>query len=165
MTPCEELGYKVGDKFRVIGNPRGNFAIGSIIELARDDGSTMPPFRGLWDGRRRTLYMPLHEVSPVEPVSCEEDGMKVDSEKAMLGLIDPGWMESVAEVMTFGAKKYAPDNWKKLDKERYLNAAYRHLLAYHKGEINDPESGLPHLSHLSCCIMFLHYFENQQKQP
>ena len=47
MTPCEKLGYKVGDRFEVI-NPEcvtGNCSAGDIIILHRDDGSSMPLFR------------------------------------------------------------------------------------------------------------------------
>lgn len=47
MTPCEKLGYKVGDRFVVI-RPElvtGGMSAGDIIILHRDDGSSMPLFR------------------------------------------------------------------------------------------------------------------------
>lgn len=31
----------------------------------------------------------------------------------------------------------------------------RHLWAYRRGEVSDPESGLPHLAHAMCCLMFM----------
>ena len=40
---------------------------------------------------------------------------------------------------------------------RYFSAAQRHLLAWNDGEDNDPESGLPHLAHASCNLMFMLY--------
>jgi len=43
-TPCEELGYKVGDRFITEGD-NGNFSAGSVIELDLDDGSTCPMFK------------------------------------------------------------------------------------------------------------------------
>lgn len=92
----------------------------------------------------------------------EKMGLKYDSEKPMAHLIDPNWIIETAEVLTFGANKYAPNNWQGLEKERVLGAAYRHLLAYHSGEVLDQESGLPHLAHLSCCIMFLSYFDRNK---
>lgn len=45
MTPCQKLGYNVGDKFVVIvDNPTG-FAKGSIATLYEDDGSDLPLFK------------------------------------------------------------------------------------------------------------------------
>lgn len=48
MTPCEELGYKVGDVF-VVDKEYGiftvAFSIGSTIELEMDDGSEIPLFK------------------------------------------------------------------------------------------------------------------------
>jgi len=40
MTPCEKLGYKVGQRFIAKGAPQ--FADGSIVELYRDDGTDLP---------------------------------------------------------------------------------------------------------------------------
>jgi hypothetical protein len=53
------------------------------------------------------------------------------------------------------AKYHDPDNWKKVAPQRYKDAAYRHWLAYLKGEKLDPESGLPHLHHCACNLAFL----------
>lgn len=84
-------------------------------------------------------------------------GMKFDSEKRRMGLLPPRALESVADVLTFGAKKYLPDNWRYVENgpERYLDAALRHISAYMKGEPLDEETGLPHLSHALCCLMFI----------
>lgn len=35
----------------------------------------------------------------------------------------------------------------------------RHLVAYRNGETTDPESGVSHLSHAFCNLMFLRHFE------
>ena len=44
MTPCEKLGYKVGDRF--VAQIDGEMAKkGDILALVRDDGSRMPYFR------------------------------------------------------------------------------------------------------------------------
>lgn len=85
------------------------------------------------------------------------EGQKHDQDKAMMGLIPPLAELSVADVLTFGAKKYAPENWRKVDNahSRYMDAAKRHINAYHRGESHDQESGLPHLSHAICCLMFM----------
>src|SRR5690554_671187 len=45
MTPCEKMGYKVGDKFKVLSSVEG-FTEGQEIELYEDDGTDMPLFSG-----------------------------------------------------------------------------------------------------------------------
>lgn len=45
MTPCEEMGYKVGDKFEVINEEVG-FQSGQVVTLFEDDGSAGPLFKG-----------------------------------------------------------------------------------------------------------------------
>lgn len=44
-TPCEKLGYKIGDKFRVTYAEIG-FQVGQTIELQQDDGTGHPLFIG-----------------------------------------------------------------------------------------------------------------------
>lgn len=84
-------------------------------------------------------------------------GVKFDSEKPRWDLLPINVTEEVVKVLTYGAKKYSPDNWKKvadLD-NRYYAAAMRHLCAYRQGEETDPESGFSHLAHAICCLMFM----------
>ena len=61
----------------------------------------------------------------------------------------PRAIEAVATVSAFGASKYAWGNWQYVDNgvERYTDALARHVLAEGKGEVLDPESGLPHAWH------------------
>jgi len=62
----------------------------------------------------------------------------------------------VANVMTFGAKKYSRKNWSKVDdKQRYVSACMRHLAAYSNNEVIDPESNLPHLAHAITSLLFI----------
>lgn len=83
-------------------------------------------------------------------------GTKHDNGKPRMSLIPHDAMVAVAEVLTFGAKKYDSWNWAKGFKySRLLDAAYRHLGAWKEGETKDPESGLSHLAHAACCIVFL----------
>lgn len=85
------------------------------------------------------------------------EGKKYDGDKPMPRLLPPSALLAISRVLTFGAKKYSPDNWKHVvgAKDRYLDAMFRHLLAYNKGELVDPESGESHLAHLMCCALFL----------
>jgi hypothetical protein len=84
------------------------------------------------------------------------EGVKHDQEKARMDLLSSKWLVGVSRVLTFGAAKYQAHNWRNgIGYSRLIGAAFRHLTAFNDGEDLDPESGLPHLWHLSCCIMFL----------
>ena len=86
-----------------------------------------------------------------------ETGIKHDLGKPAFNLIPPRAELAMASVLTFGAAKYAPDNWKLVDnaETRYIAAAMRHINAYRAGEIWDRESGLQHLAHALTCLAFL----------
>ena len=88
-------------------------------------------------------------------------GVKYDGEKPRWDLVHLDLIEDMAKVLTFGARKYADDNWIKVPgaKKRYLAAHLRHMTKYYEGEILDPESGLPHLDHADCCLHFIKYFQ------
>ena len=82
--------------------------------------------------------------------------VKSDAGKPRPTLVPVSLIEAVASIREYGVAKYHdPDNWKKVEPQRYKDAAYRHWLAYIKGEKLDPESGLPHLHHCACNLAFL----------
>lgn len=86
-------------------------------------------------------------------------GQKADTGKAPCELLSPDAMLGTAQVLAFGAKKYAPNNWRKgLAWSRLIGACLRHLYAFMRGEDLDPETGLPHIDHLACEVMFLQEF-------
>ncbi len=91
---------------------------------------------------------------------------KFDDDKPMMHLVPLISVEAVAKVMTFGAKKYAPNGWKSVPNavDRYNSAMLRHMVAIQKGETIDPDSGLPHIDHIACNAMFLSYFHNNGNQ-
>jgi len=92
---------------------------------------------------------------------------KNDTDKPRMELVDPDYMIGIAQVLTFGAKKYEANNWKRAsrdDIERIKGAMLRHQMAYMKGEKIDPESGLSHLYHVGCNSMFLAYFDRNLKE-
>ncbi|WP_455596259.1 dATP/dGTP diphosphohydrolase domain-containing protein [Cloacibacillus porcorum] len=87
------------------------------------------------------------------------DAMKFDGEKVRLDLIPVTPLLAIGKVLTYGAKKYSERNWEKgLAWSRCYAAALRHLFAWWSGETNDPETGLNHLDHALCEIMFLREF-------
>lgn len=91
------------------------------------------------------------------------DFMKYDDDKAMYSLIYPRAIKGIADVLTYGAKKYAKNNWQKCDDfHRYIDALYRHLEAWRSGEEYDPESNMHHLDHAITNLMFLIYGVQEQ---
>jgi len=84
-------------------------------------------------------------------------GRKFDNGKLEYGLLPPFALEETVKVLTFGAQKYERDNWKKVpdSKRRYFDALQRHLWQWKRGEQLDQESGINHLAHAMCCLMFL----------
>ena len=94
-----------------------------------------------------------------EPIT--KAGVKYDNGKPQWSLLPFRALTQVVEVLTYGAKKYAPDNWKKVPdaRRRYIDAGFRHLTAYTTGETNDPETGKHHLAHAICCMLYLVAFD------
>ena len=82
---------------------------------------------------------------------------KADVGKPRPTLVPPKIIWAITRVREFGCKKYKdPDNWKKVEPQRYRDAAYRHWLAYLENTDSiDGESGLPSLWHLLTDIGFL----------
>lgn len=90
----------------------------------------------------------------VKTKSNEAD--KFDDDKIPVELLSTVALNEIAKVLAFGAKKYDSHNWRKgMSHSRLLGASLRHIFAYLGGEDKDPESGLNHLAHAGCCIMFL----------
>jgi hypothetical protein len=91
--------------------------------------------------------------------------LKFDDGKLPFHLLSTEAMNQTAAVLAFGAEKYAEHNWRKgFVWSRPLSAAMRHITAFNAGEDKDPESGLSHLAHAACCIMFLLEFEKTHKE-
>jgi hypothetical protein len=85
------------------------------------------------------------------------EGRKADAGKSRLELLPPRAALAVGHVLRFGAEKYAPENWRKVTdgSQRYVGAALRHTMAWLNEENDDPESGLPHLAHAICSLLFV----------
>jgi len=98
-------------------------------------------------------------------LSTTGTALKFDGGKLPLHLLSTEAMNQTAAVLAFGAEKYAAHNWRKgFVWSRPLSAAMRHITAFNAGEDKDPESGLSHLAHAACCIMFLLEFEKTHKE-
>lgn len=91
----------------------------------------------------------------------KQEGTKLDQGKLSYTLLPFKAITEVVKVLEFGKQKYAKDNWQKVPngKERYIDAALRHIISYIGGETTDPESGLHHLAHATCCLLFAIWFD------
>lgn len=98
--------------------------------------------------------------------SDEPVGVKADKEKDPWEFVPWGPFIGVVKVLGFGARKYSPDNWRRVPnaKMRYYAAAMRHLIAWRIGERLDPESGLPHLYHAMCSLLFVTELDDQDSK-
>lgn len=90
---------------------------------------------------------------------------KFDQEKTRFDLvpIEPLW--DIANVFTYGSKKYDDHNWRRGMRHGRLYASLqRHLMDYWLGEDVDPESGYSHLAHAGCCLMMLMWCQRYQPE-
>lgn len=107
-------------------------------------------------------YPPVRPVGPIGPKGPEA---KADTGKPRPTLVPVSLMEAVTAVREYGCAKYHdPENWRRVEPQRYRDALYRHWLAYLKGEKTDPESGLPHLWHIATNVSFLIEMEQEGKE-
>jgi len=139
-----------------------------IISLTDPDtGDTMYIKKQI---EHQTVFgIPDNVQIPAETVAAIEKqfgtALKFDDGKLPLHLLSTEAMNQTAAVLQFGADKYAAHNWRKgFVWSRPLAAAMRHITAFNAGEDKDPESGLSHLAHAACCIMFLLEFEKTHKE-
>ncbi|GKT33496.1 hypothetical protein ADUPG1_007382, partial [Aduncisulcus paluster] len=97
-------------------------------------------------------------------------GYKADEDKVRMDLLPPEFLFATAQVLTFGANKYAARNWEKGMKwSRPFGAMMRHMWAWWagRGPTNksflfgdlDPETNMSHLWHAACCVAFLISYE------
>src|SRR5436853_840577 len=80
-------------------------------------------------------------------------GARRTDRKPRFDLIPFEFLESVAEVLTRGAARYGPYNWKHGEKDFFLDAwshAFVHLQKFKEG---DPSED--HLAHLACNTAFM----------
>lgn len=99
--------------------------------------------------------------APIEDPKSSTTAVKFDQGKLDWSLIPIDSVEEILKVLEFGKVKYDSWNWAKGEGFKYsrvFNSTIRHLFAWFRGEDKDPESGLSHLAHAGCNILFLLYF-------
>lgn len=96
-------------------------------------------------------------TGPLKPAT----GLKYDGGKPPWHLLAWDAVRLVVLVLAFGAKKYADRNWEKgIAHSRTFAAAQRHMFSWYQDrEDDDPETGLHHLAHAICELMFALAFD------
>lgn len=85
-----------------------------------------------------------------------DKGLRYNEGKDRLDLVPESAITGIAKVLTFGAKKYAPNNWKLgMRWSKITSSLKRHLAAIDRGEDYDSESGLMHIDHVLTNAAFL----------
>ena len=111
-----------------------------------------------------------HNVFPTDKIPAGADtsvAMKFDSGKTDWSLMPFECIEEINKVLDFGARKYAAHNWRTgagFKYTRVLSSLLRHTFAWARGEDLDPESGLSHLAHMGCNVIFLLYYNKYKSR-
>ena len=103
----------------------------------------------LVEGANMTEKPMEYNVEPPEATKLlGYGGDKHDENKLPMHLVPVSAIKSLAEVLQYGAKEYAPRNWEKgLRWSRPYAAVQRHLNTWWAGETLDPTSGMSHIKH------------------
>jgi len=111
----------------------------------------------------KVMEQMLQHLERIKP--SEATGVKYDSGKLQWTLLPFRALKEVVEVLSFGAKKYSPDNWMIVPdaRTRYVDAAFRHLTDWQVSEKLDGETRKSHLAHAICCLLYLLWFEQEDR--
>lgn len=142
-------GVSLGDIVTVDTYSNGNLTIVGRPGLTFDAAKFIKV-----DVVRPTCKDPVRKVGQHDPNGIDQHapGAKLDAGKLRPALVLGGFASAVTamvKVGSDGARKYTDNGWKTVPagKARYEDALLRHLLAHLSGEVLDPESGSPHISH------------------
>jgi hypothetical protein len=77
----------------------------------------------------------------------------------------PDYIEDIARVMEHGAEKRGANNWLTAgyDPTIFLDACLRHAIDMARGNLMDPDSGLPHAAHLASDAMIFGVLTRDRK--
>jgi hypothetical protein len=95
------------------------------FHVNRDFGDEAPSITGAELIRRMTAAQ-----SEPEGIDTNERGGMQSKLAVRYDLLDGRAMDRLAAVLAYGAKKYAPDNWRLIDVDAHLNHAMKHIMNY-----------------------------------
>ena len=99
----------------------------------------------------------MKSFSIASPQVSKEVGVKYDQGKLRFSLLPWIALREIVKVLMYGASKYTDRNWERgIVFSRLYDATIRHLNSWWEDrEEADPETGLSHLAHAGCNILFL----------
>ncbi len=115
------------------------------------------------DGTGLVPYVALPPKDATE--GKKDDAAKPDYLHHLSPLLPSAPLAQVVKVLEFGAERYGADNWRKVEKVRYVKAILRHTVAAIRGEKTDPDTGASHWAHAACCALFLIELDVAPDQP
>lgn len=105
---------------------------------------------------RLELIEPLW-LKEMAEILAKELGLNEDMyEDLAYTMVSPVWLKEMGIILTKGAKKYASDNWKKVEDSRLTGSLFRHIMGFLEGNELDDE-GNPHLMAVMLNAGFLRY--------
>jgi hypothetical protein len=97
-----------------------------------------------------------NQIRNTDPKNIDKVATKYDEQKLRWDLLPVRPLEEIAKVMTLGAEKYTERNWERgFHWSRVFSSLMRHCWAWYRGETYDKETGLHHMAHAGCNILFL----------
>jgi len=115
------------------------------------------------DDTQKKRYLEMVDIRSGELVR-DEAATKLDNGKPELAIVPEEMLALAARAFSYGAKKYARNNYKKgMSWTRLLDASLRHIYAFSHGEDTDPESGESHIAHALASLGMLAYHLKHHK--
>ena len=115
-----------------------------LVELARK------AYRGV-DG------VSVDGVSPDQPIVINDKGGAQSDSPYRMDLLDGPATLDLGKRLAYGAKRYKPNNWRKIPIDDHLNHALVHIYAYLSGDTTD--------DHLSGAQARIHFARALQLRP
>lgn len=155
--------YSIYDDFLFKFNELLNKQKGEVEKLAELD--VKDTIRKIEENTtRKSFFADCIKKEFNQPQETTDYTIKYDQNKPKLSQFPREAMEAVVEVMEYGARKYGGGTWSRVEAQRYVDAAARHLYAMQDIDENgrefinfskvDEESGLEHLYHLACNVVY-----------
>lgn len=135
-----EIVKGVVESSRDSGYPADDAAVGEALDDMEQDGALEVSRVGCEASREAWLYS-----------RAQNQEHKADAGKTLAGcLLEFGHaLETMARISTHGAARYGRSTWQRVERQRYIDALVRHVLAMGADcAALDYDSNLPHLAHV-----------------
>ena len=98
----------------------------------------------------------IKDLGPDAPIVTNAKGGEQSACPYAFHLLDGDAMFRLASILAYGAERYEPNNWRRIDLKDHLNHALQHIMAYLAGDTQDD-----HLGHAFCRMMFVIAMEEE----